>query len=499
MLDRKSLAAYAVLLAVCVAGVQAGQDSFSAFWGSKYQPAPPASRSEAIRAQSAARDGASGDLMHHWNRVAVDSAGLDHTPVAAGESRVFGEQLGPGRSSRAMAIVHIAMFDAVNSIAHRYTSFTGIRDVRETASMPAALAQAAHDTLVELYPSQRTHCDELLEEALSAIPSGTDKAQGILTGKRAASEILRLTADDGSRHAEPVVGVDYIPGNQPGEWQPDPISGVRVALGAHWGSVRPLIIESAVAHRVPPPPDLGSAEYAAAFNEVKRLGGDVTHTATQRAYDQTMTGLYWAYDGTPSLCAPPRLYNQMAMYLAEKMGVTDAVEVARLLALINVAMSDAGVAAWESKFYWKFWRPITGIRQADTDGNAQTVADPNFSPLGAPATNLQGPNFTPPFPAYPSGHATFGGAVFQMLRDYFRTDSIPFTFVSDELNGSTLDNAGLPRPLLPRTFAMLSQAEEENAQSRIYLGIHWAFDKTAGIAQGRSIADEVFSKAARPR
>ncbi len=320
MLSRKSLAAYAVLLAVCVAGVQAGQDPFSAFWGSKYQPAPPAPRSEAIRAQSAASDSASGDPMHHWNRVAVDSAGLDHTPAAAGESRVFGEQLGPGRSSRAMAIVHIAMFDAVNSIAHRYTSFTGINDVRETASMPAALAQAAHDTLVELYPSQRKHCDELLEEALSAIPSGADKAQGILTGKRAAREILRLTANDGSRHAEPVVGVDYIPGSQPGEWQPDPISGVRVALGAHWGSVRPLIIESAVAHRAPPPPDLASAEYAAAFNEVKRLGGDVTRTATQRSYDQTMTGLYWAYDGTPSLCAPPRLYNQMVMYLAEQDG-----------------------------------------------------------------------------------------------------------------------------------------------------------------------------------
>src|SRR4030095_2720647 len=140
--------------------------------------------------------------------------------------------------------------------------------------------------------------------------------------------------------------------------------------------------------------------------------------------------------------------NQMAMYLAEKMGVTDAVEVARLLALINVAMSDAGVAAWESKFYWKVWRPITGIRQADTDGNAQTVADPNFSPLGAPATNLQGPNFTPPFPAYPSGHATFGGAVFQILRDYFRTDGLAFTFVSDELNGSTLANAGVPGSLL---------------------------------------------------
>jgi membrane-associated phospholipid phosphatase len=400
---------------------------------------------------------------------------------------------------RTYAMMHIAMFDAVNSIAHRYTSFTGIRDVSETASMPAALAQAAHDTLVELYPSQTHHCDQLLADALAAIPDGEAEAQGIATGRRAARAILRVTANDGSQQTDPVVGVDYIPGNQPGEWQPDPISGIRVALGAHWGSVRPLVMESAVAHRVPAPPALSSGEYTLAFKEARWFGGDVTTTATLRTYDQTMMGLYWAYDGTPSLCAPPRLYNQMVMHLADKMGVTDTVEMARLLALVNVTMADAGIAAWESKYYWKFWRPITAIRQGDADGNPQTEGDESFAPLGAPATNLQGPNFTPPFPAYPSGHATFGGAVFQVLRYVFQTDNLAFTFTSDELNGSTLDNRGVPRPLFPRTFATLSQAEEENAQSRIYLGIHWSFDKTAGIAQGRSIADEIVSKVALPR
>jgi membrane-associated phospholipid phosphatase len=265
-------------------------------------------------------------------------------------------------------------------------------------------------------------------------------------------------------------------------------------------------MRSAIKHRVPPPPALTSKEYAAAYEEVKRLGGDGITTPTARTNDQTMTGLYWAYDGTPSLCAPPRLYNQLVVQLAGQMG-TDMVDLTRLLALVNVAMADGAIAAWESKYYWKLWRPITGIREADAgtgptgkgDGNPLTAGDPTYTPLGAPASNLDGPDFTPPFPAYPSGHATFGGAVFQMLRNIYRTDNIAFTFVSDELNGETHDSHGAIRPLLPRTFSTLSQAEEENGQSRVYLGIHWSFDKTAGIAQGRAIADEIFSKAAQRR
>ena len=233
------------------------------------------------------------------------------------------------------------------------------------------------------------------------------------------------------------------------------------------------------------------------------LGGD--HTSTLRTEDQTETGIYWAYDGTPRLCAPPRLYNQIAVLIAQQQR-SDMMETARLLALVNVAMADAGIAIWESKYHYDYWRPITGIRESDPgtgpsglgDGNDDTVGDPSFSPLGAPSSNLVSVNFTPPFPAYPSGHAGFGGALFQTLRRFYGTDDIAFTFMSDEFNGVTQDNEGNVRPLLPRSFETLSQAEEENGQSRIYLGIHWSFDKTEGIAQGRKVADYVFENAFEP-
>jgi hypothetical protein len=177
-----------------------------------------------------------------------------------------------------------------------------------------------------------------------------------------------------------------------------------------------------------------------------------------------------------------------------------------LLALVNVAMADAGIAIWESKYYYEFWRPVIAIREADAgtgatgagDGNPATVGDPTFTPLGAPGSNLEGPNFTPPFPAYPSGHAGFGGAVFETLRHYFGTDDIAFTVVSDEFNGVTRDNQGNVRPLIPRSFSSLSEAEDENGQSRIYLGIHWVFDKDQGIAQGRRVADYVLDNACVP-
>jgi hypothetical protein len=287
-------------------------------------------------------------------------------------------------------------------------------------------------------------------------------------------------------------------------WRQDPISQLPVALGARWAEVRPFVLASASQFRTPPLPPMNTPQYATAFDEVQRLGGDGIVTPTERSEEQTQIGIYWAYDGTPSLCAPPRLYNQIANKLFEN--ETDVRRLARMYALINVSMADAGIAIWESKYFYKFWRPVAGIRESDPgtgplghgDGNPATVGDPQFSPLGAPASNTLNVNFTPPFPAYPSGHAGFGGAIFQTLRRLLGTDAVAFNFTSDELNGETLDNNGVVRPLVPRSFASLSQAEEENGQSRIYLGIHWSFDKTEGILQGRRVADWVFTHAFQP-
>jgi len=441
------------------------------------------------------------EMIKHWNEVAIDMSGLDHAPVPPGDPRTFGEGLGPVRSSRAMAIVHIAVFEAVNAIEGGYRSYVGLSRVSSDTSMPAAIAQAAHDTLVAMFPSQTEAADDLLDEDLSNLRRGQEFERGIELGRRAAAAILQKRANDNSDAFEPVLGVDYFTSDDPGRWRQDPISQIPIALGA-LDETTPFALRSASQFRVPPPPDLDSDEYTRAFNEVKRLGGDGVNTPTARTPRQTLIGIYWAYDGVPNLCAPPRLYNQITMEIALDRG-TSAKSLARLLALVNVAMADAGIAIWESKYFHDFWRPVTGIREADQgtgptgagDDNPDTRGNITFSPLGAPASNTNGRlNFTPPFPAYPSGHAGFGGALFQTLRRFYGTDRIAFTFVSDEFDGVTRDNQGRVRPRVPRRFSSLSQAEEENGQSRIYLGIHWAFDKTEGIRQGRRVADYVFER-----
>lgn len=450
------------------------------------------------------RDSAS--WVRNWNKIAIQAIALDHTPVSPGETRVYGEQLGPARTSRAMAIVHIAIFDAVNAIDGRYRSYTDLQPANPDTSMIAAISQAAHDTLIALYPSQAKSFDEMLIHGLNKIENQSAKTNGMELGRRAAANILELRADDGSQHADPLIGIDFFTSDEPGKWRPDPISLNPLALGAYWGRVKPFVMQSSSQFRAPPPPRLDSPEYAAAFNEVKRLGGDGVTTPTERTEYQTNHGIFCSYDGTPGIGTPPRLYNEIALYIANKQQTNKTVELARLLALVNVAMADAGIAIWETKYYYQYWRPVTGIREADEgtgptgdgDNNPETLGDPSFTPLGAQSSNLIGPNFTPPFPSYPSGHAGFGAALFQTLRNFYGTDNIAFTYTSDEYNGITKDNQGKTRPKLELSFSSLSEAEELNAQSRIYLGVHWAFDKTASITLGRNIANYVFRNALAP-
>jgi hypothetical protein len=425
-----------------------------------------------------------------WNEVALKANARDHARSAP----LSPEQGGPGRTARALAIVQIAVFDAYNAIVGGYESYAdpdlilgdadsesdrGRGSDRRRASVDAAIAEAAGDTLKALYPSQAADIAAVQETDLDSIPDSRAKDAGIRIGRRAAEVILAIRSNDGSQHQEPNYHVDYFPPTGPGKWTPDPSSGSNLAMGAFWGRVQPFVMSSANQFRAAPTPALDSPAYAQAVDELKRLGGV---DSQERTEDQTIAGIYWGYDGTPFLGTPPRLYNQIAAQIAQEKG-TGGIELARLLALVNVALADAALASWETKYHEVFWRPVTAI--------------PNFVPLGAPASNTNGRNFTPPFPAYTSGHATLGGALFQTLRRFYRTDEISFSFISDEFNGVTRDNTGKVRPLVLRHFQSLSQAEEENGQSRIYLGIHWSFDKTEGIKQGRQVANHVFNNSFR--
>jgi membrane-associated phospholipid phosphatase len=192
------------------------------------------------------------------------------------------------------------------------------------------------------------------------------------------------------------------------------------------------------------------------------------------------------------------MYNEMMADMVEYR-MKDPLEMARLLALVDVAIADTAIATWSDKYYYDFWRPVTAIREASPgtgptglgDGNPNTHAVPNWTPLGAQASNLYGPDFTPPFPSYPSGHSGMTAAMFQIMRRFFGTDRYSFRFTSDEWNGVTYDNSGYKRPLRPRSYSSFSQAETEAGWSRVYLGVHWKFNLESSD-QGRAIANYVF-------
>jgi hypothetical protein len=418
------------------------------------------------------------------------------------------DQNGPHRSSRANAMAIVAAFDAYNSIVQVYNGYLGLPVANPNSSVEAAIIQAAVVVLLQLYPQQSEILANTLVDALALIPNGAAKTNGIAAGNLAATTMLELRANDNAGPPgtpEQVIGTDpgqYVEGlpSEPRVWKKDPISNVPIAMGSKWAQVTPFVIQSADQFRlngtVPDFPDLTSNEYTLAYNEVKSLGGDGITTPTVRDIDATEIGVFWGYDGAKSLCTPPRLYNQILDEIAMQMEA-GPLEYGRLVAQLNLALADAGISAWECKYHFKIARPITAIREAVDDGNPDTVADPTYTPYGAPASNSIGPNFTPAFPAYVSGHATFGASLFQLLRTRY-TDDINFTFLSEELNGITKDNEGNVRPAKPRTYMRLSQAELENAQSRIYLGIHWNQDKVYGIKLGNAIADYIVENTYQP-
>jgi len=434
------------------------------------------------------------DPVLEWNAIALEAVVADH-------SGTFGapDQGGPTRTARALAIVHIARYDAVNAVVGGYKPYLEVTGLPagtvDKASLDAAVAQAARDTLVELYPSQAAVFDAALERVLSGVPDHHGRSEGRMVGAAAALNILVDRLGDGGDTPD-----GAFPGGPKviGKHRPDPLNPGQGLLTPLWGQVVPFAMDNIADFHAPPPPRPDSdgmverMAYAIAYNDVMRLGGDGVITPTERTAEQTQIGQFWGYDGTIGLGPPPRLYNQIARCIAHQEHNTVA-ENARLFALLNIAQADAGIACWYTKYVYNFWRPVIGIRCGDEDGNEFTTGDADWTPLGAPATNQSngGINFTPPFPAYTSGHATFGAAAFKTLANLYG-DDYKFQLISDELNGRNTDSDGNHRPCVMRQFTSFSQAARENARSRIYLGIHWQFDADEGVAAGNGVADYVF-------
>jgi hypothetical protein len=447
----------------------------------------------------------SADAVLNWNSIALQAAVNDHAVGAPGL------QFGPTRTSRALAIVQASVFDAVNSIDPVYNPYLIQLPAPHNASIDAAVAAAAHETLVALYPYQRAYFDQQLVLSLQGIPL-IPLIEGFAVGAIVADYTLAVRANDGSQVDAVGQQPPYTYGQLPGQWRADPLHPNATPLTPDWGGVTPFVVQSATQFGAPLPQAITSQAYADAYNEVKALGGDGINTPTIRNDNQTNIGIYWGYDAQPGLCAPVRFYNQIAQSVAMQAGNTE-VENARFFALINLAMADAGITCWNDKYTYAFWRPVTAIRENDPgtgpsglgSGNPFLVdqGDTAWQPLGAPADNGGGTNFTPPFPAYTSGHATFGGATFKIMEDFYQSDSIPsggsITILSDEFNGMTIDQHGQPRLPFPRTYGSFNQMSGENALSRIYLGIHWHFDAVEGIRCGNGIADYVFTHALLPR
>jgi hypothetical protein len=290
-------------------------------------------------------------------------------------------------------------------------------------------------------------------------------AAGLAVGDTVAAGILAWRADDGSNTQVP-----YVPGTAAGEWRPTPPDHT-VGWGPNWGQVTPFAIPSAKQFLPPPPPALDSPAYAAALNLTKSLGAKDSTTRTPR---ETQIADFWSYD-VLGMGPPPVLFNQIAQEVAlEQHNTLD--QDARLFGLADVSMGDAGIVTWDAKFNYNLWRPITAIRDADQDGNKATVADPTWTPLNAPGDGVRAA-FTPSFPAYVSGHAAFAADLFTTLANFYGTDQMTFTIGSDQEPGTD------------ETFNSFSAAAEQCGISRIYMGVHYIFDKTAGITEGDAIGD----------
>jgi hypothetical protein len=394
----------------------------------------------AALAGAAVASTAAADVVTEWNANLLESVASTPTP--------------PPRAARAMAMTHAAVYDAVNSITGTHQPYLASFPAAPGASKEAAAAYAAHRVLKQLFPTRAAALDEQLALSLSTIGSGPAVDAGRECGLACANAILTARASDGASVAPP----PYLGGLAPGQWRPTPPTEAAGVLPA-WGQVTPFGLTSGSQFRPPPPPALGSAEYRDAYNQVKSLGGAFSNTRTE---DQTEAAFMWVA-GAGSV-TPPGLWNQVAQSLAAAQSVE---ENARMFALLNFATADAGISCWDAKYEYSFWRPITGINLGDTDGNDETLADPDWVPLIS----------TPAFPAYTSGHSTFSAAAASILAQWFGSDEFEFSITSDGIT---------------RFYTSFSDAAHEASMSRIYGGIHWIFDGDWGNTQGYQIGEWIF-------
>lgn len=477
----------------------------------------------------------------YWNYAGLELNRLTHS--------VAGPQTGPTASSRALALLHLAINDAYFAIkpnsGEPFTYLTKdhsvpayrLPDVNGATDERTAVAGAATTVLEVLYTQSNADSSNfangqlsqllqrLILEFIPAVDINSSSYKfGILVG-RAILTLLEIKPRDPA-----LTQGDYSP--KPGRYKfrDDPTHPVRLfpvdinnptgpqqALHIYhapfYGAAKRISVQLKVdgtpnEHFIADPPvgfgDEDMVEYDDAVGDVIRMGGRIELNSTRRRPNQTAGGYYWAYDGTNLIGTPPRFYNQILRQVAwsrikgDPFGDGTNAEFARLFALINVAMGDAAIFAWREKYGFEFWRPLSGVRE---DGGPQ--ADPFWLSLGAPTTNTNFSSFKPPFPAYPSGHATFGGACFQITRQFYKKrDSLPwsldepddigFEYVSDELNGVSRDldqlydptqaiinQPGTVRTRVVRSFPSLWAAMFENAVSRVWLGVHWRFDAFA--------------------
>jgi PAP2 superfamily len=380
---------------------------------------------------------ADADVVRDWNMQ------LLRVPSAVGPPQ-----------ARVLAIMHVAMHDAINSITGEYETYRPPASAPFGASAVAAGAAAAHRVLVTLLPSSMIpDYDAALLASLDGIPE-PERSWGVNVGEDVASRLLAERSHDGFS-----VVVPYTPGSGPGAWVPT-LPLFAPALLPGFGQVVPFALSRGDQFRPDGPPQLTSDEYAADVNEVQ-LRGDVNgETLQHRSHAESATARFWLGNSIP-------IFQQIARKISSDRDLSLS-ENARFFALLSIAGMDAYVAAWDAKYAYNFWRPVTAIRQADVDGNPATIGDPSWLPLGP----------TPPFPDYVSGHTTYTGAFVHVLERIFGTEPVTFT----------VTNPNVPVPEQSRTYHSIQELSEEMIEARILAGIHFRTADVDGNRLGRQVA-----------